>query len=164
MLLRAGAASAPARVCADPRRSPLWRHDLDRQRAVPTSVLGVVATLLFVAHLLVMGAGHHTPEATADAHAIASGSAEHSQSHGALVAGLAELSGTGQTLEAGAPHEDPSCGNSLRMRDGVDAGAALPAAGCVIVLPQLTEHDPLVAVPASPHTPDLVRELQVQRV
>ena len=161
MLLRAGAASTPARRAAYARASRPWKHDRDRHRAAPA--LGVVAALLFVAHLLVMGVGHHTPEATADAHATASGAAEHSKSHGAL-AGQAELSGTGQTLGAGAPHEDPSCGNTLRMRDGVDAAAALPAAGCVIVLPQLTEQDPLVAVPASPRTPDLVRELRVQRV
>lgn len=164
MLLRAGAASTPARRVANAGSSSLWRHDGDRHRAAPAPTLGVVAALLFVAHLLVMGVGHHTPDATADAHAIVSGAAEHSRSHGALLAGQAELSGKGKTLEAGAPHEDPSCGNTLRMRDGVDTVAALPAAGCVIVLPQLTEHDPLVAVPASPRTPDLVRELQVQRV
>ena len=161
MLLRAGAASTPARRGAYARASRPWRHDRDRHRAAPA--LGVVAALLFVAHLLVMGVGHHTPDVTTGAHATASGAAEHSQSYGAL-AGQAELSGTAQTLEAGAPHEDPTCGNTLRMRDGVDAAAALPAAGCVIVLPQLTEHGPLVAVPASPRTPDLVRELQVQRV
>ena len=166
MLLRAGAASAPARGCADPRRCPLWRHDRDRHHAVPTPVLGVVAALLFVAHLLVMGAGHHAPDEIADPHAIASATAEHSQSQGdaLMQAGQAQHSNNGQALEAGFPHEEPSCGNTLRLRDGVDVGAALPVAEWVHPLLQLTEHTPLVAVPASPRTPDLVRELQVQRV
>ena len=162
MLLRVGAASAPARGCADPSRSPLRRHDRDRHRAAPTPVLGVLAALLFVAHLLVMGAGHHAPEEIADPHAIASSAAEHSQT--LSQAEQAQRSDDGQALEVGFPHEEPSCGNTLRLRDGVDADASLPAAECFIVLPQHDERDPLVAVPASPRTPDLVRELQVQRV
>lgn len=164
MFLRAGAASAPARGCADPRRSPLWRHDL--HRAVPTPVLGVVAALLFVAHLLAMGAGHHTAVATADPQAVASAAAEHSPTHGDALfqAGQNQHSDVGQALKAELPHEAPSCGNTLRLRDGVDVGAVLLTVEWAHPLLQLTEHTPLVAVPASPRPPDLVRELQVQRI
>ena len=142
----------------------MWRHD--RHRAVPTPVLGLVAALLFVAHLLATGAGHHTPVATVDPQAIASAAAEHSHSQGdaLLQAGQAQYSDVGQAPEAGFPPEEPACGNTLRLRDGVDVGAVLPTAECVHPLLQLTEHTPLVAVPAPRRPPDLVRELQVQRV
>jgi hypothetical protein len=118
----------------------------DERRGALRGGLGFLAALLFVAHLLVAGAGHHAAEAAGASH-----------SHSGIATESAHTSGE--------PHEEPSCGKTLRLRDdGGDSTATTPPPACVDGPARPAWHVHPAAVPAIPRTPNLVRELQVQRV
>lgn len=171
MLLRTGAFMAPVRRTES---ACVSSSPGDGHRQVSRLGLGVTAALILLAHLLLMGGVHHAadPFQPPSAQALGTPAGAHQTDAPSAAEPLGRASdgahsgGTDGAHGGGSDeHPESECGDSLRHRPGVATGIAPPATAVgASVIARVTADAPLIAIPAPPSTPDLVRELRVQRV